>query len=141
MSTEIDRTNALTQLALGTLPLEQRRALVQQGLKDPQLARELKLALRLADESADLTRDWVRVASQSSQDAAVGWRRPLAGMVASLAVAAAVMLVPWQSNTPPSITTVALSEQMPAMPALPDRIGNGSFEAASVDSIGSGSFE
>lgn len=136
MSTEIDHTEALTQLALGTLPMDARRELVRQALTDPKLARDLKLALRLADESASLTRDWVRVAAQSNQEIGASWRRPLAGMAASLAVAAAVMLVPWQSNTPPSMTTAAVSEEM----SLPDRIGGGSFEAA-PDSIGSGSFE
>jgi len=136
MNTELDHTQSLTQLSLGRLPLEQRRELALRALNDPQLARELKLALRLADESANLTRDWVRVAAQSTE-VHVGWRRPLAGMVASLAVAAAVMLVPWQSNAPPLSPTVAVNDRVAA---LPDHIGGGSFEA-SADSIGSGSFE
>ena len=137
MSIQINSTEALTQLALGSLSMEQRRELVHQSLSDPKLARELKLVLRIADESANLTRDWVRVAAQSNQEVSAGWRRPLTGMVASLAIAAAVLSVPWQSSAPPSMTTAAVSEQMPS---LPDRIGGGSFEA-SGDSIGNGSFE
>jgi len=136
MNTELDHTQSLTQLSLGRLPLEQRRELALRALNDPQLARELKLALRLADESANLTRDWVRVAAKSTEVHA-SWRRPLAGMVASVAVAAAVMLVPWQSSAPPSSPTVAVNDRIAD---LPDHIGGGSFEA-SADSIGSGSFE
>ena len=137
MSNDIDHTDALTQLALGTLSMAERRELARHALSDPKLAWELKLALRLSAESANLTRDWVRVAATANQEVSTGWRRPLAGMVASLAVAAAVMLVPWQANSPPSAPTVAIND---SLADRPDRIGGASFEAA-ADNIGSGSFE
>ena len=129
-------TASLTELALGTLSMDGRRELARRALCDPALARELKFALRLADESAALTRDWVRVAAKSAVSEP-GWRRPLAGMVASLAIAAAVMLVPWHGVAPPSAPTVAVSDMRGV---LPDSLSAGSFEA-SGDNIGSGSFE
>jgi|CXWL01.1.fsa_nt_gi hypothetical protein len=131
-------TEDLTRLALGTLDPGGRARLTQRALVDAAFARELKLALRLADESAALTRAWVQVAAQAPAAHLAGWRRPLAGVAASLAIAAAVMMVPRQSQMPSvAAPTVAMQD----VSGLPDSLSAGSFEAAESDSIGNGSFE
>lgn len=129
-------TEDLTRLGLGTLDLGGRARLTQRSLVDPAFARELKLALRLADESAAMTRAWVQVAGQAAHVA--GWRRPLAGITASLAIAAAAMLAPWQSQVP---NTQAPTVAVQSARMLPDSLASGSFEVGSSDSIGNASFE
>lgn len=126
-------TAALTELAQGKLAPEARRELALRALHDAQLAEQLKLALRLADASAELTRDWVAVAAAASP-ARGEWWRPLAGVAASLAIVAAVMSMPRMPQADSADTAVAHLQQ-----SLPDRIGGASFEAP-ADLFG-GSFE
>lgn len=125
---------ALTELARGSLAPAQRRQLAQRALRDPQFAAELKLALRLADGSGELARDWVAVAARASAPSNREWWRPFAGVTASLAIIAAVLSMPRnpQVDAP---ATVAIA-QLPA--SLPDRIGQASFEAPELFG---GSFE
>ncbi len=128
------QTRTLTELAAGRLDVDARRDLARRALRDPQLAAELKLALRLADDSAELARDWISAAAPAAAPAHHWWR-PLAGAVASLAVVAAVFGVHRMNETrsPPEI--VAVQEHS----NLPDRIGTaGSFEAPELFG---GSFE
>ncbi len=126
-------TAALTELAQGTLDLAARRELALRALREPQLAAELKLALRLADGGAEMARDWVAIAARP-QPAAREWWRPLAGVAASLAIIAAVLSMP-RMPTPDqgSAVTVAQFQQ-----SLPDQIGSASFEAPELFG---GSFE
>ena len=131
-------TEDLTRLAIGTLDPGGRSRLAARALVDAAFARELKLALRLADESAALTRAWVQVAARAPAAHGAGWRRPLAGIAASLAVATAVMVAPRQSQVPnAAVPAVA----MQSLPTLADGLTSGSFEAGSSDSIGNASFE
>jgi|GEM_PF-1732266 len=132
-----DLNHQLTQLALGTLSASARLHLVQRAANDAQLALDIKFALRLRDESAALTCDWVQTASRPSAAGVSNWRRSLAGVTASVAIAAAVMLVPAQRQTADDTSMVAFNE----LPTTSDVIlGAGSFEA-NGDSIGQGSFE
>lgn len=125
---------ALTALAQGNLAPEQRRLLAQRALRDPQFAAELKLALRLADSSGELARDWVAVAARAPAQAHGEWWRPFAGVAASLAIIAAVLSMPRnpQVDAP---ATVAMAQ---VQSTLPDRIGEASFEAPELFG---GSFE
>lgn len=126
-------TVALTELAQGRLDMDARRELARRALRDPQLAAELKLALRLADGSAELARDWVNVSAQQSAPSH-SWWRPLAGAAASLAVVALVLSVPRMHQVQNKPEVVAVQSHA----ALPDRIGSGSFEAPELFG---GSFE
>ena len=127
-------TAALTELAQGTLAPDARRELARRALGDPQLAAELKLALRLADGGAEMARDWVAVAARAQHATRTQWWRPLAGVTASLAIIAAVLAMPRLPNPgASSAMSVALISQ-----PLPDRIGNMSFEAPELFG---GSFE
>lgn len=128
-----DETQALTHLAEGRLGADARRDLVRRTLRDPQLAAHMKLALRLADGSAEITRDWIRSAAPTVAPA-YSWWRPLAGVAASLAVVAMVLSVPRMSQVQPAADVVAV--QAPS--ALPDQIGSASFEAPELFG---GSFE
>jgi hypothetical protein len=124
----------LTELAQGTLDPTARRELALRAPRDPQLAAELKLAMRLADGSAELARDWVAVAARA--DVAVGseWWRPLAGVTASLAIIAAVLSMPRMpvSDHASSVSVTQMQQ------SLPDQIGSASFEAPELFG---GSFE
>ena len=124
-------TAALTDLAKGTLAPDARRDLVQRALRDPQLAAELKLALRLADAGAEMARDWVAVAARPAGSPRTEWWRPLAGVSASLAIIAAVLAMPSHDESA-SLQVVAVSQPQP------DRIGSMSFEAPELFG---GSFE
>jgi hypothetical protein len=126
-------TAALAELAQGTLDPAVRRELALRALRDPQLAAELKLALRLADGGAEMARDWVAVAARP-QAGAREWWRPLAGVTASLAIIAAVMSMPRMpmSDQDPAMTVVHVQQ------SLPDQIGSASFEAPELFG---GSFE
>lgn len=126
-------TRALIELADGRLSLDARRVLARRALHDPKLANELKLALRLADGSAELARDWIAAAAPSKHDQH-SWWRPVAGAFASLAVVAAVLSVPRMNEVPRSRDVVALEAHADS----PDQIGAGSFE--STELFG-GSFE
>lgn len=135
MNTASDQTTAaLTALAQGTLDPAARRELALRALHDPQLAAELKLALRLADGGAQLARDWVAVAARPHAAANREWWRPLAGVTASLAIIAAVLSMP-RMPVPDqgSAASVAQVQQ-----SLPDQIGSASFEAPELFG---GSFE
>ncbi len=132
-----DLNSQLTQLALGTLPAPERLALVQRAAMDPQLAMDMKLAMRLRQESASLTCDWVQTAARPAAAGLQNWRRSLAGVTASVAIAAAVMLVPAQRQQVDDGSMIAFND----LPMQSDVIsGGGSFEA-NADSIGHGSFE
>lgn len=125
----------LSQLAQGRLAAEERLALAQRALADPALAADLKLALRLAEGSSELARDWVAQAQLASAQAARGeWWRPLAGVAASLAILAAVLALPRvpQTDSDAHLATLVVP--------LPDRIGEMSFEASAGELFG-GSFE
>ena len=124
-------TGALTRLAQGTLEAPARVELARRALGDPALARELKLALRLAAASGELARDWVAVASRAPAPTHAWWR-PLAGVAARLAVVTAVLTVPRHTDMP------GQPSQIVAGHVAPDRIGSGSFEA---DSLSGGGFE
>jgi hypothetical protein len=126
-------TAALTELAQGTLDPTARRELALRALRDPQLAAELKLALRLADGGAELARDWVAVAARPNP-AAREWWRPLAGVTASLAIIAAVMSMP-RMPVPDQNSAMAVVH---VQQSLPDQIGAASFEAPELFG---GSFE
>ncbi|MBK8068347.1 MAG: hypothetical protein IPK27_12170 [Rhodanobacteraceae bacterium] len=125
----------LTQLAQGRLAPEERLALARRALTDPALARDMKLAMRLAGGGAETARDWVALAQKPAvQAAAQPWWRPLAGVAASLAILAAVMAMP-RMPAPGNLE----SQQMAQMPSAPgDRIGEMSFEAPELFG---GSFE
>jgi hypothetical protein len=123
----------LTELAQGTLDPAARRELALRALRDPQLAAELKLALRLSDGGAEMARDWVAVAARP-HPAAREWWRPLAGVTASLAIIAAVLSMP---RMPTSIQVPAESVAQ-VQQSLPDQIGSASFEAPELFG---GSFE
>ena len=127
-------TAALTELAQGSLAPDARRELARRALRDPQLAAELKLALRLADGGAELARDWVAVAARAQSARRSEWWRPLAGVTASLAIIAAVLAMP---RLPSPDVSSAMSVAAVSQP-LPDRIGNMSFEAPELFG---GSFE
>ena len=127
-------TAALTELAQGSLAPDARRELARRALRDPQLAADLKLALRLADGGAELARDWVAVAARAQSARRSEWWRPLAGVTASLAIIAAVLAMP---RLPSPDTSSAMSVAAISQP-LPDRIGNMSFEAPELFG---GSFE
>ena len=128
------QTRTLTELAAGRLDVDARRDLARRALRDPQLAAELKLALRLADGSAEVARDWVSAATPASAPAHQWWR-PLAGAAASLAIVAAVFGVHQTTEIRNSTDVVAVQ----APKALPDRIGAaGSFETTELFG---GSFE
>lgn len=127
-----DDTQALSDLAQGRLAPQARRELVARALRDPALAGQLKLALRLADASAELTRDWVAVAARETATASPQWWRPLAGVATSIAILAAVLALP-RAPRPDSAPVMASST------ALPDRIGEMSFENGSE--LFGGSFE
>lgn len=130
-----DPTNALlTDLAQGRLAPAARRELAQRALRDPQLAADLKLALRLADGGAEMARDWVAVAARSQASTRSEWWRPLAGVTASLAIIAAVMAMPRLSTTDETTAMYVASVSQPQT----DRIGNMSFEAPELFG---GSFE
>jgi hypothetical protein len=116
------------------LDVDARRDLARRALRDPQLAAELKLALRLADGSAELARDWIGAAAPATAPV-YHWWRPLAGAAASLAIVAAVLGVHRMNETQNSTDVVAVQ----AHTAQPDRIGAaGSFEATELFG---GSFE
>jgi len=134
VKTAIDQTSAaLTELAQGTLNPAGRLELARRALRDPALAAELKLAMRLADGGAELARDWVAVAARPLPGNSEWWR-PLAGVTASLAIIAAVFSMPRiPQSDQNAAATVAHMQQ-----ALPDRIGSGSFEAPELFG---GSFE
>lgn len=127
-------TAALTELAQGTLAPDARRELALRALGDPQLAAELKLALRLADAGAEMARDWVAVAARPEATAHAQWWRPLAGVTASVAIIAAVMSMPRlptsDSSTSMHVAGVGQSQS--------DQIGQMSFEAPELFG---GSFE
>ena len=127
-------TAALTELAQGTLAPDARRELARHALRDPQLAAELKLALRLADGGAEMARDWVAVAARAQNATRTQWWRPLAGVTASLAIIAAVLAMPRLPNPDASLAMSVAEVGQP----LPDRIGNMSFEAPELFG---GSFE
>ncbi len=127
-------TAALTELAQVTLAPDARRELTRRALRDPQLAAQLKLALRLADGGAEMARDWVAVAARTHSAARSEWWRPLAGVTASLAIIAAVLTLPRLSNPDASSAMNVAAVSQP----LPDRIGNMSFEAPELFG---GSFE
>ena len=127
-------TAALTELAQGSLAPDARRELARRALRDPQLAADLKLALRLADGGAELARDWVAVAARAQSARRSEWWRPLAGVTASLAIIAAVLAMP---RLPSPDVSSAMSVAAVSQP-LPDRIGNMSFEAPELFG---GSFE
>jgi NO-binding membrane sensor protein with MHYT domain len=130
----LDPTTAmLTDLAQGRLDAQTRRELARRALSDPQLAAELKLALRLAAGSAEMSRDWVGVAARAEQ-AQGSWWRPLVGAAASLAIVAAVLSMPRMHE----VQTTAPNVAMQALSTLPDQIGAGSFEAPELFG---GSFE
>lgn len=134
MTLATDSTTAmLTELAQGKLAPAARRELAQRALRDPQLAAEMKLAMRLGDGSAELARDWVAIAARPVASHGQWWR-PLAGAAASLAVVAAVLFMP--RTTPVDhaapVTVTQVSQQ------LPDQIGSGSFESPELFG---GSFE
>lgn len=135
MNPAFDQTTAaLTQLAQGTLDPAARRELALRALRDPQLAAELKLALRLADGGAEMARDWVAVAARPQAAGNREWWRPLAGVTASLAIIAAVLSMPRMPQSDQAAPeSVAQMQQ-----TLPDRIGSGSFEAPELFG---GSFE
>lgn len=129
------QTRTLTELAAGRLDVDARRDLARRALHDPQLAAELKLALRLADGSAELARDWISAAAAPAPAPIYHWWRPLAGAAASLAIVAAVLGVHRMNETQNSTEVVAVQGHT----ALPDRIGAaGSFEATELFG---GSFE
>ncbi len=135
MNPELDPTTAaLIELAQGTMAPDARRELARRALLDPQLAAQLKLALRLADGGAELARDWVAVAARAPSATRSEWWRPLAGVTASLAIIAAVLSMP---RLPNPDDTSALSVAAVNQP-LPDHIGNLSFEAPELFG---GSFE
>ena len=127
-------TAALTDLAKGTLAPDARRDLVQRALRDPQLAAELKLALRLADAGAEMARDWVAVAARPAGSPRAEWWRPLAGVTASLAIIAAVLAMPRMPSHDESASMHVAGVSQPQ----PDRIGSMSFEAPELFG---GSFE
>lgn len=135
MKPAIDQTRALLiELAEGKLAPTARRELALRALRDPQLATEMQLALRLADGGAELARDWVAVAARPSAIDRSEWWRPLAGVTASLAIIAAVFSMPRMPHSEQAApVTVAEVRQ-----ALPDQIGSGSFEAPELFG---GSFE
>ena len=85
-------TIALIDLAQGKLDPQARRALAQRAMHDPHLAAQMKLAMRLADGGAQMACDWVQVAARAPAAAASTWWRPLAGVTASLAIVAAVLM-------------------------------------------------
>lgn len=132
--TSNDDTRELGELAQGRLAPAARQALAQRALRDPALAARLKLALRLADASAELARDWVALAQRPAvQSAGAQWWRPLAGVAASLAILAAVLALP---RAPQGGATSPLVAELGARP---DRIGQMSFEVGSE--MFGGSFE
>ncbi len=126
-------TAALTELAQGTLDPAARRGLALRALRDPRLAAELKLALRLADGGAEMARDWVAVAARP-QASAREWWRPVAGVAASLAIIAAVLSMPRMQQQDSAEAAAVAQVQM----SLPDQIGAASFEAPELFG---GSFE
>jgi len=134
MATDQNRA-ALIELAEGRLAPAQRRELVLRALRDPQLAVDMQLALRLADGGAELARDWIALATRPAAAERSEWWRPLAGVTASLAIIAAVMTMPRLPQTDPGVASSVAQMQQ----SLPDRIGAASFEASS-DLFG-GSFE
>ena len=135
MNPELDPTTAaLIELAQGTMAPDARRELARRALRDPQLAAQLKLALRLADGGAELARDWVAVAARAPSATRSEGGRPPAGVTASLAIIAAVLSMP---RLPNPDDTSALSVAAVNQP-LPDHIGNLSFEAPELFG---GSFE
>lgn len=127
-------TAALTALAQGTLAPAERRELARRALQDPQLAAELKLALRLAEAGAELTRDWVAVAARAERTSHTQWWRPLAGVTASVAIIAGVVSMPRlptaEQGSPQAVAQLQQS--------VPDQIGSMSFEAPELFG---GSFE
>lgn len=131
MAQTVESTRTLVELATGRLSPDERRALVARALDDPAAAAELKLALRLADESTVLASAMAR-AGERETAAARPWRAVFAAALSVTAVAVTLPLLKPAATVDPGTQVVA------EMPAPPDQIGGASFES---DSFGGGGFE
>lgn len=126
-----ESTRTLVDLAAGRLSPDERRALVARALRDPAAAAELKLALRLADESTAVASAMVSAGERPSVVASP-WRAVFAAALSVTAVAVTLPLLK------PAATVDSGAPVVAEMPALPDQIGGASFES---DSFGGGGFE
>lgn len=126
-----ESTKTLVELATGRLSPDERRDLVASALRDPAAAAELKLALRLADESTVVASAMVSAAERETA-VARPWRAVFAAALSVTAVAVTLPLLKPASPVDSGAPTVATA------PALPDQIGGASFES---DRFGGGGFE
>ncbi len=131
MAQASESTKTLVDLAAGRLSPDERRALVLRALRDPEAAAELKLALRLADESTALASAMVSAAERETV-VARPWRAVFAAALSVTAVAVTLPLLK------PAATVDSGAPSVAEVPALPDRIGGTSFES---DRFGGGGFE
>jgi hypothetical protein len=126
-----EATKKLVELATGRLSVAERRALVVRALQDPAFAAELKLALRLADESSAIASAMVAAGERPARGV-YPWRAVFA---AALSLTAVALTLPWLK---PAATVDSGAPSVAEAPALPDRIGAASFES---DALGAGGFE
>ena len=123
----------LLALAEGRLDASERAALVHAVLQDPLRAREVKLALRLAEPAQSLATSWVSLAQQPAK---APWFASFTKPAWGFGLAAALVL------GVSSLTTPGIQHAAPQPGALAqnDRFSSGSFEGAD-DSFMTGGFE
>lgn len=126
----------LQALAEGRLALSERARLAATAANDPDLAREIQLALRLSDGSAELASNWVALAARApAARASFGWRPALA-MAASLGALALVTQLPGERKLEEAASQTASVVSVQA--ERPDRLSSPSFESGELFG---GSFE
>lgn len=123
----------LLALAEGRLDPSERAALVQAVLQDPAKAREVKLALRLAEPAQSLATSWVSAANQPEK---APWFASFTRPAWGFGLAAALVLGVSSLTTP----GIQHSTPQPGALAQNDRFSSGSFEG-SDDSFMTGGFE
>lgn len=129
-------TQSLLALAEGRMPEAQRRALVARAARDPALAQEIKMALRLADASAEFSCNWVATAARAPVPARSTWWRPALALAAGLGVVVVLTQSPRElreSNGSANEHSIATK-----VDERPDHLSAPSFESSTLFG---GSFE